>query len=73
MPVVAVLSPHWMSLNLRCTLIYFDDQNNSLTAHGIAMHITTDGQQGFVVSGIVGDEDLLQTGATGRDMLWRCG
>jgi hypothetical protein len=30
------------------------------------MHITTDGQQGFVVSGIVGDGDLLQTSATGK-------
>ena len=66
-PVVAVLSPSLDVFESRVYPgVYFDGQNNSYTAHGVAMHITTDGQQGFVVSGIVGDGDLLQTGATGK-------
>ena len=66
-PIVAVLSPSLDVAESRVYPgVYFDDQNNSFTAHGVAMHITKDGQQGFVVSGMVGDGDLLQTNATGK-------
>ena len=66
-PVVAVLSPALDVVEARVYPgFYLDEDNATYTANGVAMHITTDGQQGFVVSGIIGDDDLLQSGAAGK-------
>ena len=66
-PVVAVLTPALDVVEARVYPgFYLGDNNNSNTANGVAMHIATDGQQGFVVSGIIGDDDLLESGAAGK-------